>query len=355
MNSIEIKVDEIFEKYKNIGYFAGGVCYIKQDHQDILLKAYGKQNSATNQPMNVDTNFDLASVTKTITSTLILKVISDGKLTLETALKDCLPRVAENKVLAPITIQQLLTHSSGLVAWYPFYTVTPKTDLFTILDSIELDHQEEKAVVYSDLNYILLGEILKHHYQSNLQSVLEKEIISPLQLESFSYGPLSDGNIAATEFGNQIEMEMCRSRNKTFSQWRSTSEPIVGEVNDGNTYYFFEGQSGHAGLFSSAKDLSRVIDLYLKGGMAKNTQIINLALINLSLQNIVENRGLGWHCSDPFPTGFGHTGFTGTSVWVVPEKQLQVVLLTNRLHVDQPVNINPFRKELHEKILSHFS
>ncbi|TLS38693.1 serine hydrolase domain-containing protein [Pseudalkalibacillus caeni] len=355
MSSLETKIYNIFKKYIDNSYMAGGVCSIKQNDQQILLEAYGKRNMVTCEDVRTDTIFDLASVTKTITSTLILKLITKNRLALDAKLGDCLLAAARNGVLAPITIQQLLTHTSGLVAWFPFYTELPTSDLYEILSSIELNHQEEKEVVYSDLNYILLGEILKHKHQASLQKIIEKELVQPLQLPYLTYGPLFDENIAATEFGNQIEMEMCRSRNKTFSSWRDTSKPIIGEVNDGNAHYFFQGQSGHAGLFGTAADLSKIAELYLKGGIVGGTEFLDPKLVKQSLQTIAEDRGLGWHSSNPFPVGFGHTGFTGTALWVVPEKNLQVVLLTNRLHVEEPVNINPFRQELYEEILNKLS
>ncbi|GAA0342455.1 serine hydrolase domain-containing protein [Bacillus carboniphilus] len=355
MGSLEVKIDQLFDSYLNKSFFTGGVCSVHWKGEQLLQKAYGKRSSITNEHVTTDTIFDLASVTKIFTATILLKMVTEGKVTLGTTLKDCLPEVRGNKILEPISVQQLLTHSSGLTAWYPFYTHVPQADLLTILDSIELKHQENKEVVYSDLNYILLGEIIKRYFNMSLQEVIKQELITTLSLNTLTYGPLHSENVAATEFGNQIEMDMCRTRNKEFNHWRPTNQPIIGEVNDGNTYYYFKGQSGHAGLFGTANDLDQLLQLYLKGGMAKGEKLIDVALINQSLHNIAENRGLGWHSSDPFPVGFGHTGFTGTSIWIVPEKDLQVVLLTNRLHVNQPVNINPFRKELHEEILSYIS
>ncbi|MBB6451707.1 CubicO group peptidase (beta-lactamase class C family) [Salirhabdus euzebyi] len=354
MNSMEEKIDYLFDKYLQEKCFAGGVCFIKHKDKNVFVKAYGKRNRVTNEDVNVDTIFDLASVTKIFTSTVILKMVSDEKLTLETTLGECLPRVAGHNVLAPITIKQLLTHSSGLQAWFPFYTYL-SDDLFSLLKKLDLVHQEQNEVVYSDLNYILLGEVIKHHYNASLQDVLQQEMVTPLKMKQVTYGSISSLNVAATEFGNQIEMQMCHSRNRDFPDWRNTNEPIVGEVNDGNTYYFFKGQSGHAGIFGTAEDLSKLVDVYSKGGMSENKRFITTNLVQQSMQNVVEDRGLGWHSSEPFPEGFGHTGFTGTAIWIVPEKDLQVILLTNRLHVDQPKNINPFRKELYEEVLNYFS
>ncbi|MEN8701868.1 serine hydrolase domain-containing protein [Bacillus infantis] len=354
MNTLEKSVSQIFQKYMDKDYMAGGVCLVKQNDKEVLFKAYGKRNSMTGDEVTIDTVFDLASVTKIITSTLILKLAGQGRLSLDTTLEHCLPAAAGNKILAPLTIRQLLTHSSGLTAWYPFYTELPNNSLYEILNSIELKHQEESKVVYSDMNYILLGEVLKEMHDSSLQKIVAKELASPLKLSHLKYGPIQSDNVAATEFGNRIEMDMCRSRHREFADWRETGKPIIGEVNDGNAYYFLNGESGHAGLFGTAADLSGIADLYLKRGYAADTEFIQSDLIKKSMENIVEDRGLGWHSSDPFPEGVGHTGFTGTALWIVPEKNLQAVLLTNRLHVDEPKNINPFRREIFAEIQQYF-
>lgn len=354
MNSLEKSISQIFQRYMDKDYMAGGVCLVKQNDKEILFKAYGKRNSLTGDEVTIDTVFDLASVTKIITSTLILKLAGQGRLSLDTTLGHCLPAAASNNILASLTIKQLLTHSSGLTAWHPFYTELPNHNLYEILNSIELKHQEESQVVYSDLNYILLGEVLKEIHDNSLQKIVEKELASPLKLSRLTYGPVQTDDVAATEFGNRIEMDMCRSRKREFAGWRDTGKPIIGKVNDGNTYYFLNGESGHAGLFGTAADLSGIADVYLNRGFAADTKFIQSDLIKKSMENIIENRGLGWHSSDPFPEGVGHTGFTGTALWIVPEKNLQAVLLTNRLQVDEPKNINPFRREIFEEIRQYF-
>lgn len=321
MRIVEAKIDSIFEKYLARKYFAGGVCHIQQNGKLIFSKAYGKRNTMLDEKMKADSIFDLASLTKIITSTLILRLISKRQLALDTTLKECLPAIAEDQEkLASLTIRQLLTHSTGLIAWHPLYADISSTGNFIdAIKEINLFHQESNKVLYSDLNYILLGEVLKEHYHSDLQDILQIELSSPLQLARLTYGPLIDSNIAATEFGNRIEMEMCRQRGKTFSGWRSIEQPISGDVNDGNAFYFFKGQSGHAGLFGTAEDLSVIIEEYLQA-IAGDSLILDSGLAKESVQNQVADRGLGWHSGKPFPIGVGHTGFTGTSLWIVPEK-----------------------------------
>lgn len=353
MDTLVEKVDCIFEKYLEADFFAGGVCSIRQNGQPIFLKAYGEKNSLEKQAMKTDTIFDLASVTKLFTSTQILQMISRKALKLDTTLAECLPFAGEYDKLADVTVEQLLTHSSGLAAWHPLYSIFSSIEeLRNGLKEIELFHKEDQEVVYSDMNYILLGEILKEYHQADLQTIIRKELVSPMGLKNLSFGPILKENIAATEFGNRIEMEMCRTRGRVFSGWRPMNKPIIGEVNDGNAFYFFEGQSGHAGLFGTAEDAALLADLYLADGKVNGEKLINPELVQQALLERVGNRCLGWHTGLSFPQGVGHTGFTGTSIWIVPELQLNVVLLTNRLHVKEPKDIYPFREELHNEILS---
>ncbi|MBP1948048.1 serine hydrolase domain-containing protein [Virgibacillus litoralis] len=348
-------IEHIFNKYMDKDYFTGGVCYISVNGKKAYHEAFGLSNKVEGTRCNLDTVFDLASITKIVTSTVILKMISENALSLTTKLEKCLPQSAQIPELAPITIKQLLTHSSGLKAWHSFYANEKCDSLFAILNSIDLTHKEARKVVYSDLNFILLGEVIKYYYQSSLQHVFQNQLAEPLDLESLTYNPHYNTNIAATEFGNKIEEKMCNDRNFHFTNWRNQNVPISGEVNDGNTYYFFGGESGHAGLFSNVKDLVSIGELYLKGGINGEEKVISNALIEESFKKQVDNRGLGWETSDVYPEGVGHTGFTGTALWIEPERNVAVGLLTNRLHVDQPKNINPFRKELFEEIFKNIS
>ncbi|MFD1018346.1 serine hydrolase domain-containing protein [Thalassobacillus hwangdonensis] len=352
MNTLESSLDELFENEIQNESFPGAVVLVNYRGERIFHKAYGWRNRETDEPVEKDTVFDLASVTKIITSSLILKKVTEGKLQLNGMVGDLLTSLKNNEALASITIQSLLTHSSGLKAWEPFYTHSDKS-VFNILDSMDVLHHEQHSVVYSDLNYILLGEILKELEGKSLQAIVLKELVEPLQLKKLSYKVAYTENVAATEYGNQIEMQMCNERNRTFDSWRIQDQPIIGKVNDGNAFYFFGGESGHAGLFGTAEDLEGLASIYLKGGLVGDKRLIDSRLIHASMEAIAGNRGLGWHSGDPFPAGVGHTGFTGTSLWLYPEKDLHVTLLTNRLHVADPKNINPVRKKVHEVIMQH--
>ncbi|WP_156290670.1 serine hydrolase domain-containing protein [Oceanobacillus salinisoli] len=346
------RIDRIFRNYIENEFFSGGVCHITIDGETVFHKGYGKANRIKKTPCEKHTIFDIASVTKLVTTTILLKIISEGSLSLSTRLGECLPRISKNTPLAQITIYELLTHSSGLIAWYPFYAEKDDRDFFSIIERIDIYHDLDEKVVYSDLNYMLLGEILKEYFQSSLESIVNKQVVEPLGLETLSYHPIEKELTAATEYGNRIEKEMCRERGISFFNWRRGDLPISGEPNDGNAYYFFNGESGHAGLFSNVKDITKIGELYLKGGVLNGEQLILESVVNGALTKQVGNRGLGWEKSAIYPEGFGHTGFTGTALWIEPKRKISVGLFTNRLHVTQPRNINPFRREIFSAIHS---
>lgn len=352
-------LDEFFEGAIKRKLFSGAVCLISVDDKIIYKKSYGHrviiQNNVSKK-MKTDTIFDLASVTKMFTTTMILNLISKRKFQLETPLRDCIPRLNLSRrmddFLSSTTIKQLLTHSSGIRAWFPFYS-RRTDDFYHVLDDVLTVNSLKDGVVYSDINYMLLGEIIKYETNKCLHENIKDILGHPMNLQSTCYNPRRTSNIAATEFGNRIEMKMCRQRNIKFDDWRSQDIPMLGKVNDGNSYYYFNGISAHAGLFSQAIDVLKLGQLYLKGGEYKGISIIDQSLVNMSLLEQVPTRGLGWEKSDVFPEGCGHTGFTGTSLWIIPDRQAVVVTLTNRLHVKDPTTIQPFRMALHNKILKY--
>lgn len=345
---IASRINELFTQHIQDQEFAGGVCQVSVAGKTIFKESYGIANKDTNLKMNINTRFDLASLTKLFTATIILQLISNKQVSLDTSLREVLPAAAENECIASITIRQLLTHTSGLTAWYPLYTHLPNRDLFSILSEISLLSETELgSVLYSDLNYILLGEVIKHQLKTTLQEAIQTNLSIPLNLETLSYGPINN-LAAATEYGNRIEKKMCAERNLTFTSWRKEGLPISGDANDGNAHYFFQGEAGHAGLFGSASDLIKLGEFYLRGG----DEIVDSRLIETSMTKQKGTRGLGWDLSETFSIGCGHTGFTGTALWTVPERRLVVALLTNRLHVPKPINIMNFRQSIFSEIMN---
>lgn len=363
---LEDELNRLFHFYLKKSYFSGAVCLISKGDEIIFKASYGNRIaktmesnsnyslSRTTKKMNTSTIFDLASITKMFITTIILHFISQGKLQLRTPLGECLLDIREKSNLMDhighVTMEQLLTHSSGIPAWYPFYVEQDKK-FYTILNSIVSPSSMVEDVTYSDINYMLLGEVIKKKSKLSLEECVNRVFIQSLEMKMLTFGPVFGNNVAATEFGNRIEQKMCAERGHQFNHWRSTDLPIIGEVNDGNCHYYFQGKSGHAGLFASAIDVLKLGHLYVKGGEYQGKSIINREIIQRSTTKLNHTRGLGWEFSDVFPNGCGHTGFTGTSLWVVPTKKMVVVILTNRLHVSKPISIQSFRKEVHQKII----
>ncbi|WP_181347188.1 serine hydrolase [Thalassobacillus sp. CUG 92003] len=351
-------VREHLERAVQTGLVPGTVCLIKKNEHIVFHEAFGHALRRPARNMNPDTVFDIASLTKLVTTTIILRLITEEKLSLDDSIPQRLPYIRQydalNNRLSEVTVRHLLTHSSGLPAWFPFYSRS-KEGFYPIMNDIAAQSAIEENAVYSDLNFILLGEIIVHETGGSLREAVDRYIREPLGLRVMHYGPLPPNahRVAATEAGNQFEQAMCRKRDVSFQNWRNTEQWIQGEVNDGNCYYYFNGEAGHAGLFSHARDLVRLADVYRNHGRCEGRTYIDAGLIEQALTDQGEARGLGWQFSAMFPEGCGHTGFTGTSLWVAPVKGLSVVLLTNRLHSDTPQSLQAFREELHQHILQN--
>lgn len=349
--SLEKEIQEITNRFIDNDYF--NTVDLLFQHQNRQLVRLRYSNGQWSNQLEDRLIFDLASLTKIVTTTGILKLITENKLTLNSSLKEILPLDKSLlEEIGSITVIELLTHSSGLRAWFPFYSLHTTRDLLEALKTIELRHEQEDEPVYSDLNYMLLGEVIQRVTGMGLQTFLTKEIKEPLNLPTLTYGPIKKENIVPTEFGNKIEMKMCEDRGLHFHRWRPVHRAITGEVNDGNAHYFFKGQAGHAGLFGSVEDLVGLLDVYMQSSLNDDSNYIVRHLLTESLKNQVETRGLGWHSGNPFPSGFGHTGFTGTSVWLDPLRELKGVILTNRLNVEHPKDLNDFRYQVHKHIIN---
>ncbi len=336
---MEKQLDLIINKYIDEGYFPSAVCRVFDDSKTYYNKAFGN--------VNTDTIFDVASLSKIVTTTEILMLINEGKIELHGKINTYLPIINEYKTLKErlrdVTIEQLLTHNSGIIDWYPFYS--EEGTVFDVMDKIIGKYEKFKGTLYSDLNFMLLGEIIKAATGLTLEESLDKYIKEPLNIKDMCYCPASRANIAPTSYGNIIEEEMCRERNIEFHNWRSHNEACAGEVNDGNAYYFFKGVAGHAGIFA---DVQAYVDL------CRYYMISDNELIKRSMKEQREGRGLGWQISEYYPYGCGHSGFTGTSLWICREKNIAAVIFTNRLYTrGETKNINDFRKEIHNCIFNN--
>ncbi|WP_274308157.1 serine hydrolase domain-containing protein [Solibacillus daqui] len=334
------RVEEFIENAVKVRYIPGAVLAIANSEEMIYCKAFGTAHSEKQIAMTEDTLFDCASLTKVVaTAASIFKLLESGQLDLDDAISYYFPELAFFH--AGVTVRHLLTHTSGFQSEIKFYRepVSYK-EVVERIASISTRKPIDSAVIYSDVNYILLGIIIEKITNESLDRFANINIFEPLKMAQTLFNPknIVKESVAATEYRDYLQDY----------QW--------GEVHDENALHF-GGVSGHAGLFSTAPDLIRFAQAFMKG----KTSIFTEKTKQLSKQSFSKNhdeqRGLGWQLySQPsfsgqyLQDGFGHTGFTGTSIWVSDEQQLAIVLLTNRVHFGRTCQIQRLRRIVHNSI-----
>ena len=312
---------------------------------------------------NLDTIYDLASLTKVlITGLMCAKLIENGELNLSDKIAKYFDEFDTNEK-REITIQSLLTHTSGFQAWKPFYLISNLKSQIPDLIAIEsLDNLTNSKVVYSDLNFITLGFLLEKIHGKSLDKIAKETIFAPLNLRDTFYNPPKklQKRIAASEKGNEFEKNMCLEQGYKIpnpqSQFRN--QTVWGEVHDGNCY-FMNGVSGHAGLFSTAFETFKIAQQFLaEESVLLDPEICKLFRTNFT-PNLNEARSIAFQLAETKDStaslalskdSFGHLGFTGTSLWIEPETERIFILLTNRTHARELpfVNINATRRRFHE-------
>lgn len=334
-------LQDIIQRGIDEQYYAGSICSIWEAGRECETIILGWANKDREVLMDQSKLFDLASLTKLYTTTLILHHISNKRLSLDDRLGDFKLGPA---AISNITVRELLLHTSGITSWYPFYNDKQHGKSFEmILNNIDVTKDAQRnRVTYSDLNFMLLRFICEsiddRTFEQQIQFILKE--IGDDEGGFLLNRPTSD--FVATEYGNQIEQRMCNERDLTFTNWRSTQQSIVGYVNDGNTYYFFEGVSGHAGLFGSYRTVSKLGQLYIEGGGS----LLDAELVEHVLKLNENDRTLGFSKSELFTNGLGHTGFTGTMLYIEPKTKRVITFLANRLHVKNPKDMYEIRNEV---------
>ena len=290
---------------------------------------YGAGKLALDDPTRPDghTIYDLASLTKVVaTTTLALQAVQDGKLDLDQPVMRYLPAF-RGPGKERVTVRHLLTHSSGLRADSPLWRLTPDADsALGFVNAMPLDTAPTVRMVYSDMGAIVLGQVVERVLGGRLDRLAQERIFKPLRMGSTGFRPSQIERVAATE-------------NDT--TWRK--RVVRGEVHDEKAAWL-HGVAGHAGLFGSALDLLTFGEWLLaqvQGGAPVAREFVRR-------QDIVagSSRALGWDTPSPGssagtllgPGSYGHTGFTGTSMWTDPGRGLVIVLLTNRVN---PTRNNP--------------
>ena len=318
----------------------------------------------------IDTIFDLASLTKPlVTGLLCAKLIDKGEINLSDKVAKFMVEFDTNEK-REITVENLLTHTSGFEAWKPLYLIWENfgensiEELAQKIASENLVNLPNEKVVYSDLNFILLGYLLEKIYERIPNALARKEIIDVLKLERTYYNPPGSlqGEIAASEKGNEYEKQICEDlgyeTTLEFYPWTHFRDyQIWGEVHDANCS-FMNGVSGHAGLFSTAEETFKIAQQFLP----KTTKLLKPETCELFRTNYTkgfnEARSIAFQLAQTKDStasealakdSFGHLGFTGTSLWIEPETERIYILLTNRTHARELpfANINQTRRQFH--------
>ncbi len=331
-------VADLTERYRKAGYFPSACVRVFDDRETLAVVCAGEAREHS--------LFDVASLTKIATATQILRLISAGRLGLDTALGTIFPEAEEEDILrerlSKISIRQLLTHTSGIVDWYPFYS--RKGEPFWQVMAYALAHTEPvSGMVYSDLNYMILGKVIERLQEKSLDRCLQEDLVVPLGLGRMMYCPPADADIIPSSYGNPIEERMCRERGIAFDGFRNREEAVRGEVNDGNCHYYFWGVCGLAGIFAEAEAYERLCRYYMNTGDP-------LLIEAQREQPGAPSRGLGFQTGASYPHGCGHTGFTGTGIWFSRKYRIGAVSMTNRLFYREanPNAMGDFRRTLHE-------
>lgn len=289
--------------------------------------------------------FDFASVSKLFTVAAFMTFVERGRVALDQPVRDILPEFVGARAIEPypdplqagalvqvvpttnmhadasqVTFRNLLAHNSGLPAWLPLWKLPTREARRATALTCAFAYPTGARVVYSDIGLILIGFTLEALGGKSLDAVVRERVTAPLGLESIGYGPLPPDNVVPTEFYAHQNRRMC------------------GEVHDENAWSF-GGAAGHAGIFGNARDLAAFGEALRTHRLLKRETLAEMTRVQA--QGGVIRRGIGlmlWS-PDPLASGnpfsvhaFGHTGFTGTSLWVDPTRDLVVACLTNRVY-----------------------
>jgi len=308
----------------------------------------------TKEPVTDSPIYDLASLTKPlVTSFLTLKLLDDGEISLDKKISDFFPGF-----FSDVRIIHLLTHTSGLPAWYPLYLYGD--DYLKRLKILAEDIRPGRKVIYSCPGYILLTLLLENVYGCDIGKASSKFIFSPLNLKDTFFSVPSEklSRTAPTEKGNMYEKkiasELFPERAAGF-KWRR--EVIRGECNDGNAFYFGRA-CGNAGLFSTAKDLFKLSGEFFENSAALlSSETVRFFWKNFTpFKRSFRTAGFKLNYSPASSGGramsfnaVGHNGFTGTSLWLDRKKNSVYIILSNRIHphVKQGINFNSVRRKIH--------
>ncbi|MGA2475490.1 MAG: exo-beta-N-acetylmuramidase NamZ domain-containing protein [Terriglobia bacterium] len=339
-------IASVAEEAIRTGKCPGAVVVIGHEGRVIYRKAFGHRALVPEElPMTVHTIFDLASLTKVVaTTTAIMQLVEQGKIVLSAPVADYWPEFKANGK-EDISVRELMTHYSGLP---PDLDLKPdwsgyETAMKMIVGEKLMDPPGTRFI-YSDINFETLGELVRRVSGEPLDVYCSEHIFKPLGMKETRFKPPATlrRRIAPTQY-----------------QYGDRGKMLWGEVHD-PTSYNMGGVAGHAGLFSTADDLTIFAQMLLNGGSYNGVRILSPLTVEkmTSPQNPPDRmvlRGLGWDLDSPlasnrgelFEVGsFGHTGFTGTGIWIDPVTKTYIIILTNRVHPDGKGDVGPMRTKI---------
>ena len=362
---IRIRSDEIdlnIEPIKNLlidavndTAFPGGVILAAKDGRIFLHEAVGFHTYSKRKPVTKGNIFDLASITKAVSTTsAIMKLVDENKLSLDDKVVRYLPEfIGKQKSHYPqkrnTTIRHLITHTGGLPPFKQYFKMegTRKARIDSIFNTEPIAGLSD-STIYSDVGLIVLGKVIENIAKNSLDVFIDSVVFSPLGMSSTFYNPLE------IKFSRVVPTENSKFHNKL----------IKGFVHDENAHSI-GGVAGHAGLFSTAKDLAIFSQMMLNNGIYGWKRIFNEQTVQefTSRSKMMKSAsyGLGWDTPSGKSSGgiylsdssFGHTGYTGTSLWIDKENQLFVILLTNAVHPDRSYKNKSYfdwRQRLHSSV-----
>lgn len=351
-----LNIDSMIESMIDSGTFPGAVTFVARRGHIVQHEAYGHAylyeddefTEADNKiKMKKDTIFDLASISKIFTTTAAMKLYEDGSFKLDDPVAKHLPEFAMNDK-ENVTIRQLMTHTSGFPPSAPVYNVEGDREArHQYVLQYPLTNEPGTVYTYSDLNMITLGILIERLSGQRLDHYVKENITDPLNMKDTMYNPPKSlrYRIAATEY----------------MPW--TDRGIVwGQVHDEKAWAL-DGVAGHAGVFSTAKDLAILAHMFLNDGRYGGKQLLKPETVKLLVENQIpefpgDDHGLGWELSQMWymeglseASSLGHTGYTGTSIVINQNNDTIAILLTNRVHPTRnTVSTNPARRMFAELV-----
>lgn len=335
------RMDEVVQQGIERGDCPGAVILVLHEGNVVFRKAYGSRSlQPTRTPMSVDTVFDMASLTKPIaTATSIMLLVEQGKLRLGDRVVQHLSAFGKNGK-DQITIEQLLLHTSGLIADNSEKDYRDGRDkALERINDLSLPAEPGARFTYSDVGYIVLGELVERLSGKSLEVFARENIFSPLGMKETGFRPT-------------LPRERFAPAQQRNGAW------MLGEVHDPRSY-LLGGVAGHAGLFATADDLAIYARMLLAGGTHQGKPILSGPTVRLMTTPRPVPGGLrayGWDVDtsyssnrgELFPRGesFGHTGFTGTSIWLDPGSNTAVIFLSNRVHPAGKGNVTRLRGQV---------